>query len=391
MLDPWSRQPAARRVHDRSADAGLWRRRIRCRGQGPITRRWSTANGLRKRITKQLGPAHSIALDPGSGRIHVLVGNVLYTKDPNSSWVSAPLPAGVDLPVMRLDPATGTLLLVPPCSIARRPSTSSATGRSRSSGGSSARPTTPCSSRVTRTCPDPSRRPGRSRPSTSRPSASGRSTTSRTARWPGARSRPGSSRRRSAGTSSRRRSCATARSARACSRPTSRSTTRSTSWRWSSRTTRGCAGWRSFDAAVNNTDRKGGHILPVDGGRHIHGVDHGVCFSPVPEAADRAVGLARRAVRRGRDGRAGAASASRRSMASSPTLARAAEPGRGRATTRRVDALLDGGPLPLSPRRPGRRSPGRRSERSGPAAQRPVGVVGRRRRTISRRTRSRSR
>jgi hypothetical protein len=39
----------------------------------------------------------------------------------------------------------------------------------------------------------------------------------------------------------------------------------------------------AFDAAVNNTDRKGGHILPVDGGRHIHGVDHGVCFSAVPK------------------------------------------------------------------------------------------------------------
>ena len=38
-----------------------------------------------------------------------------------------------------------------------------------------------------------------------------------------------------------------------------------------------------FDAAVNNTDRKGGHILPIDGGRHIHGVDHGVCFSVVPK------------------------------------------------------------------------------------------------------------
>ena len=38
-----------------------------------------------------------------------------------------------------------------------------------------------------------------------------------------------------------------------------------------------------FDAAINNTDRKGGHILPVDGGPHIHGVDHGVCFSPVPK------------------------------------------------------------------------------------------------------------
>jgi uncharacterized repeat protein (TIGR03843 family) len=38
-----------------------------------------------------------------------------------------------------------------------------------------------------------------------------------------------------------------------------------------------------LDAVMNNTDRKGGHILPVDGGRQVHGVDHGVCFSPVPK------------------------------------------------------------------------------------------------------------
>ena len=38
-----------------------------------------------------------------------------------------------------------------------------------------------------------------------------------------------------------------------------------------------------FDAVANNTDRKGGHILPLDGGRRILGVDHGVCFSPVPK------------------------------------------------------------------------------------------------------------
>jgi hypothetical protein len=37
-----------------------------------------------------------------------------------------------------------------------------------------------------------------------------------------------------------------------------------------------------FDAVVNNTDRKGGHLLPVRGG-HVFGVDHGVCFSPVPK------------------------------------------------------------------------------------------------------------
>lgn len=32
-----------------------------------------------------------------------------------------------------------------------------------------------------------------------------------------------------------------------------------------------------FDVITNNTDRKGGHVLPMPGG-HRHGVDHGVCF-----------------------------------------------------------------------------------------------------------------
>jgi uncharacterized repeat protein (TIGR03843 family) len=32
-----------------------------------------------------------------------------------------------------------------------------------------------------------------------------------------------------------------------------------------------------FDVITNNTDRKGGHVLPVPGG-HRYGVDHGVCF-----------------------------------------------------------------------------------------------------------------
>ena len=38
----------------------------------------------------------------------------------------------------------------------------------------------------------------------------------------------------------------------------------------------------AFDAAVNNTDRKAGHLVPGPGG-HIYGVDHGVTFSPVPK------------------------------------------------------------------------------------------------------------
>jgi hypothetical protein len=37
-----------------------------------------------------------------------------------------------------------------------------------------------------------------------------------------------------------------------------------------------------FDAIVNNTDRKGGHLLPVPGG-HLYAVDHGVTFSVVPK------------------------------------------------------------------------------------------------------------
>jgi hypothetical protein len=33
-----------------------------------------------------------------------------------------------------------------------------------------------------------------------------------------------------------------------------------------------------FDAVINNADRKGGHLLPVSGGRHIFGIDHGIAF-----------------------------------------------------------------------------------------------------------------
>jgi uncharacterized repeat protein (TIGR03843 family) len=37
-----------------------------------------------------------------------------------------------------------------------------------------------------------------------------------------------------------------------------------------------------FDAIVNNTDRKGGHVVPMPDG-HLFGVDHGVTFSTVPK------------------------------------------------------------------------------------------------------------
>ena len=46
-----------------------------------------------------------------------------------------------------------------------------------------------------------------------------------------------------------------------------------------------------FDAAVNNADRKVGHLLPVTGGAvgagpgevHVFGVDHGICFAVEPK------------------------------------------------------------------------------------------------------------
>jgi hypothetical protein len=102
----------------------------------------------------------------------------------------------------------------------------------------------------------------------------------------------------------------------------------------------------TFDAAVNNTDRKGGHILPVDGGRHVYGVDHGVCFSVTPKLRtvlwgwrgqrllpDELAGLGR--IREGLQGDLGA---DLRSLLSRAEV---------RATVRRVDDLLERGVFPL--------------------------------------------
>lgn len=102
----------------------------------------------------------------------------------------------------------------------------------------------------------------------------------------------------------------------------------------------------AFDAAVNNTDRKGGHILPIDGGRHVHGVDHGVCFSSVPKLRtvlwgwrgqrftdDELAGLAR--IRDGLDADLG------------DRLRELLAPAEVRATSRRVDDLLARGRFPL--------------------------------------------
>ena len=101
-----------------------------------------------------------------------------------------------------------------------------------------------------------------------------------------------------------------------------------------------------FDAVMNNTDRKGGHILPVDGGRHVYGVDHGVTLLAGAEAADRAVGLARPAARGGRARRA-RADPRRRSTASSAWRSRGLlSRAEVRATARRADALLASGRFP---------------------------------------------
>jgi hypothetical protein len=101
-----------------------------------------------------------------------------------------------------------------------------------------------------------------------------------------------------------------------------------------------------FDAAVNNTDRKGGHLLPVRGGSHVYGVDHGVCFSTYPKlrtvlwgwrgtkfAEEELEGL-----RRVADGLRGDLA---RELA--PLLSRAEISG----TRRRVDELLERGRFPF--------------------------------------------
>jgi hypothetical protein len=106
-----------------------------------------------------------------------------------------------------------------------------------------------------------------------------------------------------------------------------------------------------FDAAVNNTDRKAGHLLPTRSG-HVHGVDHGVCFSPVPKLrtvlwnwrgepfADEEIEVLR-AVRAGLDGTLG------------DDLREFLAPAEITATARRIDRMLEAGTFPQpDPRRP---------------------------------------
>jgi hypothetical protein len=100
-----------------------------------------------------------------------------------------------------------------------------------------------------------------------------------------------------------------------------------------------------FDAAVNNTDRKGGHLLPLDGGAHVHGVDHGVCFSTYPKL--RTVLWGWRGDRFDPEERAGLeriAAGLRGDLARQ--LAAVLSRAEIAATRRRVDELLDRGRFP---------------------------------------------
>jgi hypothetical protein len=106
-----------------------------------------------------------------------------------------------------------------------------------------------------------------------------------------------------------------------------------------------------FDAALNNTDRKAGHLLPVPGG-HVYGVDHGVTFSPVPklrtvlwgwrgEPFSDEEGDVLRSMRASLDAELGIA------------LGALLDPIEVRATARRIDRLLLAGTFPHpDPRRP---------------------------------------
>lgn len=111
----------------------------------------------------------------------------------------------------------------------------------------------------------------------------------------------------------------------------------------------------TFDAAINNTDRKAGHLLPVPGG-HVYGVDHGVTFSPVPklrtvlwawrgEPFDDEEGAVLRGLRAGLGDGSG--------VGLGGELRALLDPVEVTATARRLDRLLASGVFPQpDPRRP---------------------------------------
>ena len=103
----------------------------------------------------------------------------------------------------------------------------------------------------------------------------------------------------------------------------------------------------TFDAIVNNTDRKGGHILPVDGGRIIHGVDHGVCFSEVPKLRTVLWGWRDTPFEADELERARPASARRSTPSSGSPWPSCSRPIEVAATVERVDELLASGRFPM--------------------------------------------
>ncbi len=85
-------------------------------GISPVGTYYATnASGTWKaeRITRTTGVT-SIAVDPTTGRIHVLIGGTYYTKSPNGTWKRAVLAAASWAPsaTLRLDPETGALLVL---------------------------------------------------------------------------------------------------------------------------------------------------------------------------------------------------------------------------------------------------------------------------------------
>jgi hypothetical protein len=104
-----------------------------------------------------------------------------------------------------------------------------------------------------------------------------------------------------------------------------------------------------LDAILNNTDRKAGHLLPVEGG-HVFAVDHGVTFSTVPKLRtvlwaweaepfqdDEAAGLARVADALGASARPGPLAATLAALLSAREI---------EATRMRVKKLIATGVFP---------------------------------------------
>jgi uncharacterized repeat protein (TIGR03843 family) len=101
-----------------------------------------------------------------------------------------------------------------------------------------------------------------------------------------------------------------------------------------------------LDAVMNNTDRKGGHILPVDGGRHVYGVDHGVTFSTYPKLRTVLWGWRGEAMDAGElEGLARIAEALDGELGT--TLRGLLSRAEVRATKRRVEVLLASGEFPF--------------------------------------------